>query len=1262
MASVNFVSYNINGINNPIKRKKILGQLKKWQSAVILLQETHLSEMEHLKLKREWVDQVYSSSFGNKKKRGVAILFSKAMCYNNEKTFQDKEGRYVMVVGTIRGIKITIVNIYAPNEDCPLFFKKIAALVADKSEGILLIGGDFNCILNTKLDRSPVIAKPPSKMSKEMINIMKEMGLVDVWRHTHPKERDFTFLSQVHGSYSRIDYFCISKADLYKVRECKIEPVTISDHNPVIMKMNLGLDKHFRYWRLNVSMLTIPQTKQEIQEALKEYFSINDDGNVSPSILWEAGKATIRGKIISIGSRIKKQRNSEQQKYENEIKKLEREHKINKKEDTLRELKENRKKFNEILTYKAEGALRYIKRTYYEMGNKASRLMAFQLRKDQASRIVPKIKHPVTKNIETQPKAISDAFAEYYQELYRGQNQESKKEKIIKFLKPLNLTKILREEACKLTDPITEEEIKETISNLKNNKAPGTDGFSGEYYKVFMNDLSPILCKVYNYALQSGDPPKSWSEAIISVLHKEGKDPIQCTSYRPISLLCVDYKILTSIMAKRIQKYIKKVIKPDQTGFIQGRQGSNNVRRALNLQSIAIKNKRNAMLLSLDAEKAFDRVDWLFLEQTLMEMGFGEKLVTWINILYKESKSRIRVNGQCSNFFGVERGVRQGDSLSPVLFALSIEPLAEAIRQNERIQGIEDEGKSVHKISLFADDILLFIENPSHSIPSLMQCLYEYGLVSGYKINENKSEAMMISGVWPSHLNEQVSFHWSKQGFRYLGIILTPKSSQLFEENYKKLIKQIQKDIVRWEILPLSLLGRIEVIKMNLLPRFLFLFQSLPVNVPISVFNMLDKLISKFIWQKKKPRIKFKTLLLPKDKGGLGLPNLKYYYWAAQLTAVVAWIKNDKESGWVEIEQSSVKETPLSILPYINIKSGTKIKTENEWVKHTLKTWTKIKKFFGVPESISRAMPIVGNIEFLPSIWDRGFRTWADKGLKTINQLFSGNEFKSFSQIQEQFTIPSTDMYRYFQIRHYITSHKEKDLLIKEPTKIEEYFINITEKHFPIKRHVSHLYKRLITNIIQNTGDVKGKWELELNTIIEDDTWEELWKGCHKGINSQLWKEFDWKVKIRYFNTPHMISTFVKETSVALCWRKCGKIGDHTHIFWDCPKIQEFWKCVKKEINKILEVEIPLDPVVCLLGALSKKMYNEEERYVLRILLLIAKKMITVHWKEEQPPNLAQWTQRLKQVYIMEKMTACLQMKMDIFLQRWKSISLYLDM
>merc|ERR1739838_396256 len=104
-----------------------------------------------------------------------------------------------------------------------------------------------------------------------------------------------------------------------------------------------------------------------------------------------------------------------------------------------------------------------------------------------------------------------------------------------------------------MTMPIGTEEILEVIKGLKNNKAPRTDGIPAEVYKALRTELVPKLMRVFNYALAEGDPPKSWAEAIITVIHKEGKDPTRCEGYRPISLLCNDQKILSAVLTRRVQ-------------------------------------------------------------------------------------------------------------------------------------------------------------------------------------------------------------------------------------------------------------------------------------------------------------------------------------------------------------------------------------------------------------------------------------------------------------------------------------------------------------------------------------------------------------------------------------------------------------------------------------------------------------------------------------------------------------------------------------
>ena len=196
--------------------------------------------------------------------------------------------------------------------------------------------------------------------------------------------------------------------------------------------------------------------------------------------------------------------------------------------------------------------------------------------------------------------------------------------------------------------------------------------------------------------------------------------------------------------------------------------------------------------------------------------------------------------------FELRRGTRQGCPLSPLLFAIAMEPLAIAIRQNVDIKGIR-RAEMEHKVSLYADDMLLFIAEPHSSIPTLMALLTEFGRISGYKINYQKSELMPLSdkdnlATWASF-----PFKLCLQKFKYLGIWITRNHKDLYSANYEPLLLHLRRELERWSPLYLSLMGRINTVKMTILPKFLYVFQSLPVFLTKSFFHKLNNLILPFI-------------------------------------------------------------------------------------------------------------------------------------------------------------------------------------------------------------------------------------------------------------------------------------------------------------------------------------------------------------------------------------------------------------------------------
>ena len=165
--------------------------------------------------------------------------------------------------------------------------------------------------------------------------------------------------------------------------------------------------------------------------------------------------------------------------------------------------------------------------------------------------------------------------------------------------------------------------------------------------------------------------------ASISVILKKDKDAEECSSYRPISLLNVDFKIAAKILARRLEKILPKLIDPDQTGFVKARFGSDNLRRVLNIVNHLNVDRQSAIIASLYAYKAFDRVDYRFLFAVLEKVSLGHPFIKLVRLLYSNPMATVSTNGLLSESFPIGRGCRQGCPLSPLLFALVIEPLAE---------------------------------------------------------------------------------------------------------------------------------------------------------------------------------------------------------------------------------------------------------------------------------------------------------------------------------------------------------------------------------------------------------------------------------------------------------------------------------------------------------------------------------------------------------------------------------------------------------
>ena len=289
-------------------------------------------------------------------------------------------------------------------------------------------------------------------------------------------------------------------------------------------------------------------------------------------------------------------------------------------------------------------------------------------------------------------------------------------------------------------------------------------------------DISDIVLQSYLDAFETGELSDSQKQGVITLVPKQGKNLTDLKSWRPISVLNTDYKILAKVLATRLKMALPEIINSDQIGYMQGRFCGENVRLISDIIDYCSFNKKPGLILLADFEKAFNTVNLSFMKFCLKKYGFGKNFQKWISTLYKNIVSCVTNNGHQSQYFKLTRGIRQGCPLSALLFLLIAEVIANNLRTCDNVSGIKVNNSEI-KLCQFPDDMTLLMSD-MQSLQKALVLFEEFYQYAGLKLNKNKTEAIIIYNGGNLKKDTNYGIKWLNESFSTLGITFFLNSSK----------------------------------------------------------------------------------------------------------------------------------------------------------------------------------------------------------------------------------------------------------------------------------------------------------------------------------------------------------------------------------------------------------------------------------------------------------------------------------------------------
>lgn len=1188
-------TFNVRGCRDPLKRDRIKNFVKSHNTSLICLQETHSKDEEE---GRKWMGEYNRGDprvWANDKLWGVSNSYTSrsrgTMVVGDESKIEmiDSksllEGRVIFTLFTVKDYdmgSIFLVNVYAPNgkKDRADFFQTLGIEMEAWGKrhncNHLILTGDFNCILEEVDKNKPCeIDRDPS--ARKLKEILNRFDLIDTWRRLNPDKKQFTW-RQIDGTNInrnvavRLDRMYISQNLLGNVEKCYIVPCAISDHLPVMLKLrNLNKVKRGKgVWKFNNSLLDCNEFCRQVHSFWNEWVAQKPIGE---DILewWDGGKERIKAIAVKISRQRAKIKNALEKIIIEEHEKAIQDFDSNPTLQNAEKLKQSKANLSRCERENITGLKIRSRVQWSEEGEKSKKFFLNLETYRGKAKAFTKIKKEDGKYTENISE-ILETQKLFYEKLYT--ETPTDREMQDSFLDKLDRT--LPEDEKNLCEGLINlEEATKALKEMANNKAPGSDGLSKEFYTKFWDLMGKELVEVFNVAYRATQLSESQRLAVITLLYKKG-EKADIKNWRPISLLNVDFKILSKCLANRLKKCMDTIVHQDQTCGIKGRTIFENIIFTQDAVFYANKHQKPLAVISVDQAKAFDRLNRTFLFRILKKFGFGDSFIHWIQTIYTDTHSQICTNGHVSEPFLLERGVRQGCPLSPMLFTLAMETLLSAVRKERKIKGFITPDNTEIKTKGYADDTAVYVRD-LESVSDTLNLIDRYGLASEAKLNREKTQ-ILLCGTLKDKKPDNSELNYTTDRFKLLGVWIG--NTDTSNENWGPVVNKISRLLRMWSQRDLTIQGKTVIVNVMGLSKMWYL--ATVCTPPEDVLDQIDKEIQNFVWYKGLKRINRELLYTPEKYGGVGCFNVKLKVqslkikWLSKIIEGTSCTSFTLGKYFLQNYDKSFKGMNIITTNLKNLRNNN-IPT---FYQEMVNTWQNLRYDRIVPD---RKVLIMEEFLFCNKlITDRGsclyFTDWIQKGILKIKDIWNveTNCFTTFDDIVHHHNItPSHKHESDFRIIQRSVPLDILSKLLDERRNEEEdrnmmfslqELYNVQDKETEPK----NVYTRLLAITMRNFEigcRLLSEAGITRNDITQDlNTLSHWWVYInHSDLENKL-KQFQWKICHKGLYTGNILHEIDPEVSniCSLCQNEEETLS---HIFITCAAAIQFWRWIFHHFN-----------------------------------------------------------------------------------------------